>query len=1250
MRTVKLFGQAAPAVSRDRARLLCSLLTFALLLVGASAAAGQTSTGSTLRGVVKDPQGAVVPSATVTIKSARTGNVRTAKTDETGTYVFTAVDPDDYTLRVEMAGFSAREITGLRVSPSETRSEDVELAVGAATETVTVVAANEEIKTETGEKSNTITAEQINNLSLVGRSSLELLRVLPGVVAPYSSQLESTGFNAGANANNAYSVNGMRGTNNNVSIDGSRVIDIGSNNGTIITANNDMVQEVEVKTSNYAAEYGSSGVQISAVTKGGGRDFHGQLYDYIRPHQLAANDRSNSIAGTPKPKSKFQYPGGNIGGPVLLPFTRFNRDRDRLFFFYALEFQRQAVDPGTLRGVVPTLKQRQGDFSEFMPGGPLAGRLNQGGQYLLPGGYASAFVPDPNNPGGFVRATAPNNNFAAYANPLGRALLNLYPLPNYTDPKGEYNYASQVIQPLNRIDQKARFDLKVSDNTSLYLRLARESENQDFAYGLWWTTSNYELPSHVVGTNLGRSASVNVTSVINPTMTNEAVFSASQLKLDNDYADPSKVSKGSLNYNLPYGNNSPYLPITIINEAWTQGQSARSAQPGMFYNAPGLPLFAHNDSYSVTDNLSKIAGTHTLKFGGLIERADKLQNISLQTEGQIQLATWGNGSTGSQFADLFTGQVAQFTNSTRSPTGNFRFWNVEVYGQDSWKVRPNFTLEYGLRVAYLPNNKEINGLGVLFSPQTFNRNQGAFINGDPKRPNGLLLASRGDIPKGLVENNPPQFAPRLNFAWDISKRGDWVLRGGAGLFYNRVQGNYQYYSLGLPPNAYSSTIDAYSIFGTTNCGSPTATGCAPLLAAVGSVNPYTSAGFGFQSQNPEDNHIPRTATMSLSMAKRLPFQNVLEVAYVGTLGRHLPNRRNANPEIPTFSGTLGNANLADPLQRAALFSQNSTLANALRPYPTIGDLIYYEYAGTSAYHSMQMTLSRQLAKNLQYFLTYTFSKALGTTATDETGSLVDPFDARGKSYGILPYDRTHIVNMSYNWNAPDLARGSWRNWLTRGALNGWQVSGITTYSSGAPLRVQAGGTLASGSVLGSYFGMTNSNVGPGGQIAPVLTRNPITGNTGAGERYLDVNAFGIPVFGTSGAFQQPFYLRAPRRVNFDVSLFKNFKFSETRYLQFRSGFFNIFNTAYANPADIDLTFQTSCRPVGTRTTPNGDYLPVGVANGVGFTTQGSSPHPAGESDICNPLQGLIVTPGQSFGTINTKHGHRIVELALKFYF
>src|SRR6266850_4541922 len=336
------------------------LLLFLCLAPGALA---QGLSGSTLRGVVKDSTGGLVPNASVKLHSTRSGNEREVKTNDEGAYTFTAVEPGPYTLKVEAPGFKTHQQTEFTLSPSDTRNLDVALEVGAPTETVTVTGEAVPIKTDTGERSDTLTAKQLDNLSIIGRSSLELLRILPGVVAPDPNSLEFNSFGGGSNANASYTVNGVRGVNNNVSIDGSRVIDIGSNNGTIITANNDMVQEVTVKTSNYAAEYGSSTVQVFATTKGGGKDYHGELYDYIRPKKLQASDRSNTIAGAKQPNTSFKYPGGNFGGPVYLP--RFGEGgkpywdaKDRLFFFVGLEFQRQIRDPGTKLGTVPTTAER----------------------------------------------------------------------------------------------------------------------------------------------------------------------------------------------------------------------------------------------------------------------------------------------------------------------------------------------------------------------------------------------------------------------------------------------------------------------------------------------------------------------------------------------------------------------------------------------------------------------------------------------------------------------------------------------------------------------------------------------------------------------------------------------------------------------------------------------------------------------------------------------------------------------------
>jgi hypothetical protein len=802
------------------------LAVFVLLMSGAGPLALAQTTGSaTLRGTVKDQSGAVVPKATVTLTNDATKDTRKAQTSDAGIYVFSAVNPGVYTLKVESAGFKTAEQANLSLSPGDTRGVDISLTVGAASETVTVSATAETLQTETGAKENTITAKQIDNLSIISRSSLELLRILPGVVAPDQSQLESVSFGGGANANSNYNVNGMRGVNNTVTVDGSRMMDIGSNNGTIITANPDMVQEVKVQSSNYAAEHGSSAVNIAVTTKSGSNAYHGEVFDYIRDHRFGANDRSNTQNRIERPKSQFNYPGGNIGGPVLI------------FFFAGFEYYYQRVDEGSALSVVPTLKQRAGDFSEFLglakprfnQGGPI--RDNQGniigdaGQYKIPGGFPGAGT------------NAPNNNLAPYLDPLGKALINLYPAPNYTDPNNRFNYVYSVLRPIDRNQFVSRIDYNLSEKTKIYVRLAREYEEQTWPRGFWWNSSAYELPGQPAAQNLGRSAVVNITNLFSPTMTNEVLFSGSKLKLDNDYSDPGKVSYQALNLpqlainNPKFKNSNQYLPVGII-DAWGGGIG------GDLFNAHGFPMFAYNDSFAITDNLTKVAGSHTMKFGAFIEQANKKQNFN--SDINIELAQWGQpNGTGNNYGDLLVGRPVQIGLGGDVGTGNFRYYNYEFYAQDNWKVRPSFSLEYGLRVAYMPLNIERNNKAVIFDPTVYDPRQGLFINNDTTRPNGVLTAARGQIPAGITENPPVSLMPRLNFAWDVGGKGSWVVRAGAGLFFNRVQGNYEYYSLQQMPNSYRANIGHWAQDGGLTFGN------------LKNVDPFSAvSNVNFTSRNP----------------------------------------------------------------------------------------------------------------------------------------------------------------------------------------------------------------------------------------------------------------------------------------------------------------------------------------------------------------------------------------------------------------
>jgi len=367
--------------------------------------------------------------------------------------------------------------------------------------------------------------------------------------------------------------------------------------------------------------------------------------------------------------------------------------------------------------------------------------------------------------------------------------------------------------------------------------------------------------------------------------------------------------------------------------------------------------------------------------------------------------------------------------------------------------------------------------------------------------------------------------------------------------------------------------------------------------------------------------------------------------------------RPTNCVIQTATGVK--ADLTNPLVRQTL---DGGAVNKFRPFPDLAGVRFQEYTGTSNYHSLQMTLSRQTGKNLQFFATYTFSKVLGTRGGEFSD--LDPLDVRGRSYGVLDYDRTHIFNLSYNYNLPNLSPT--KHVVGRSLLNSWQISGITTLSSGTPVNLRFTGDVP-GLALAAFGSNAFSTDGyASGAIAPVYSKNPTLDGKNVGEKVLDLSAISIPAFGSTGPTISPFYFRTPARQNWDLSLFKNFKVAESKVLQFRFGFFNIFNQAFAkrfdngnaSNSDIYLTLDTRCvrTPVADSVMvalPNGkvdSIVPQGQAqaqaqffpNGLGGTS----------SDKCDPSKGFTFTDAtkNNFGKITTKRGQRVIEMAVKFTF
>ena len=1186
-----------PAGARlARAFLALFPLAISLALVAPEARA-QGASSATLRGTVKDSTGAVLPGATVTLTGARTSATRRAATDSSGGYVFASLIPGPYRLEVKLPGFRPWDSGEVRLSPGDALELDATLAVTVQTEQVNVTAVRPLVRTDSGAREGVITASQIENLSIISRSALELLRILPGTVTPDQTGMETVGFTFnGPNSLYDYSVNGNRGTQMMPTIDGSKIIDFGSNGTVMLNINTDMVDEVKIQTGNYAAEYGSSSIQISAVTKGGSSKFHGSAYDYWRSWRLNANDRSNNYAGIPEPKNNYQYPGFNLSGPLLVPGTTFNRSRDKLFFFVGYEYQHQVIDPGTTLGVVPTEAQRRGDLSELFAG--TGQNLGQSPVVTIPSGFPGAGEP------------APNNDLAPYVDRYGQAYMNLYPLPNFSDPENRYNYAFNSPMPANRWQLTSRLDWNVSEAIHVYARLALEREEQTSERGrLWGDYSTYVLPARTVSPGKSWSVAAGVTTVFDPTLTNEAVFSASQLKLDNDWEDPSRMSRAALGlegFQGVFPDESPVAPVAIVTD--TQGN---------LWAPGGFPVYAHNDSVSFADTVTKVTSAHTLKFGAFVERAQKQQNYATY-QGLLGLAAWNPSGTGNAYGDLLAGRPSSFYQTTTIPRGEFRFWNFEGFVQDSWKVRPGLTLEAGLRVAKLPNNEELTGLAMRFEPSAYDYSQGPYIDGDPQRPNGILLARRGEIPNGITRNPGVLFMPRFNFAWDVRGSGDLMLRGGGGLFYNRPQGNFQYYVLGQPPNAFNFYMQTWEVPGGLT------------LAGLPAIDPWTRLGAGrADSLDPSSIHVPGTWSWSVALARRLPWQQTLELAYVGNRADHLPNRTLMNYVPPgTLTGQYGNADLDNPLHRAAL---DGSVVAAFRTYPAYGYSAWYQYEGWSNYHALQATLARSAGRRVQYFLNYTFGKALGTTGAD--AAVLDPIDPGQRSYGVLLQDRTHIFNASYNVLLPDPVQPEGNAFL-RGLLNGWQVSGITSYRSGAPFRVYFTGDLAQYSMFFAWWATDAHDPGDAntsGAIAPVFVGDPRTGRTGTGEKILDIDKIAIPALGESGPFEQPYYFRLPSRWNWDLTLFKNFPLGGARRLQFRVGVFNLFNQAVPGMGDIDLNLEAVCNV-------RVDHVP----NGAGGTSDG----------VCDPSRGFQFSDysKKNFGKIITKRGHRVIELAARFDF
>jgi hypothetical protein len=1259
------------------------------------------NTGS-LSGTVQDPQGNAVAGAKVTVSDPARNFQLDATTSSEGTFSFAALQPSTYTVAVEAQGFKKLVKTGVVLNVADRQSiGTLTLEVGSLTgETVEVTAdaAQLQIKTESGEQSTAINNQQLQNLAINGRNYLDLVRLTPGVVNTANLQV------AGPGGLGSISIAGARQNQHNLTIDGTTNVDTGSNGTQHIALSLDNIAEFKVLTSNYQAEYGrSAGGDIKILTKSGTSEFHGTGYWFHRHEQFNANSFFNNAQGrigdprtgierNPRNFYRYNYQGYNIGGPVYLPKNVFGplgveKTKEKLFFFWAQEWQEQLVPQAARRSRVPTALEVAGDFSQTRDGN---------GNPI--------FIRDPSKTGTCSASDQTacftgNRIPTALINPSGQALLrtfNRFANVSLADsPNGaQFNHNTQQSVSYPRRENSIRIDYNATENTRMYIRYTRDSDQQIMPYGLGWTGGSNQIPfdNLVFKQAPAWNGTFNVTSTLSPTLTNEFVFGSSQnnLTLDPSTGDGSYSGLG-LSFKLPYA-----YPA---NQWWNISFGGIPNQN--FAGLAGYSQFPYknsNTTFDIYDNVSKVWGAHTLKAGIFYQRSRKDQ-----AAGDSAFIGFGNdpanpNNVGHPYANALLGNFDTY----RQPNigvfqGQYRSTNLEWYLQDNWKVNSRLTLDYGLRMNLIYPQYDSREQDFYFVPSRYDRSKAVRLyrratNGqafDPANPNVLLPAyligrivpgsgdpfngqvgSKDGYFPGGIKNRGIQWGPAFGFAFDVFGNQKTVVRGGYRIGYDRVSGNALIFpAVGQPPLFVNPTFN-YGNLATIGQGSTTFD---PRTVALGTSGPIGA--------DPEG-HVANVQSFSLQVQQQIGFDTVVSVGYVGSLGRHLQEVVNLNyipygalfkkenQDPSRFAGGIvpdEEPGLAQVYKDAGVkFSGTNALpADFLRAFPGYNTIGMRTFGGSSNYHSLQFTLNRKFTRSFTYGVSYTWSKVMGTANGD--GDFINPICSRCADYRRLAFDRTHNLVVSYDWKLPQFGSNLGNNWLTKGVLNGWQVTGISTFMSGQPEDV------------GISIPNINLNQRVGGSwtepVRAIFSADP-QGNM-TREKFFNWESIRLPTvkeaLAAQGAFPRNFVVRPGIRVT-DLSVFKNFPLGgdSNRNLQLRVEMFNVFNTPQFSDINRSHSFNI-CGNFNQQVVTNanspavgqlicGDYNAFRQASPDTLTNlRNSTVRPNNNVTTVNgvPRAGTSVSPvtgpsGAQPGEVNGLHGsvsdRRVIQLAVKIFF
>jgi hypothetical protein len=1026
-----------------------------------------------------------------------------------------------------------------------------------------------------------------------------------------------------------------------------------------------MISEVKASTSNFAAEYAQGPVVVNTVTRSGGNQFHGEGRFNTRNSALNATEKFNQeqkicSGGTcsyapgfnPKPDSSYYYPGFNFGGPIIIPGTGFNKSRSKLFFFESYENYHQTPDAGVERSFVPDAKMLSGDFSELAQIDPANGKTfgSEVGRFAMgsiPTQPSSSWANGMN----YIATNRGNCTItggvlsSACIDPNAVTLMKAFmPTPNIPlsliGSTNGFNYIQSFNAPQNSWQNLVKGDWVISQNTKAYVSWSRQRESATMPFGLWNSASDWSVPSPsaVVGKNGSDFLVASFLHVFSPTMTSETHFGYTKITFPTTPTDPAKLLRADAKFPLQGVFNNPEMPALLT---WGQsfpnfGDIGHDYHPTMIANK-GIP--------SAAENLSKVFGTHTTKYGFFYQHVYNTQDNWGQYMGVLTYSPW-NTPTGNNYADVLMGIGASYFEQALPPPASIANNQISFYAQDSWKVTRRLTLEYGLRFEhYGKPYAPVDNVGLaVFNPAKYDASIPAALNTQTGISWHKIDPS---VPLSGADSRFLFFSPRVGAAFDLFGNGRTVLRGGWGKYraYDSVQSNNYtgpsgtaFGSVGVSCGQFDAACASWETIDSLKQTPPTNYGNTTLGPGLKSVVTY----------NPKNDEQPLVTTYSFSIDQQLPWKLQTEFSYVGNQGKFFQNAINIDA-VP-FGALLTNSQGCN--------ITTTDCQQMYRPYADYNAITSSETAGRSRYDAFQASVRRSYGW-LTLQGNYTWSKTLSANQASGNSYFTGALPNFGADwlYGIDKTDRPHAFSLLYVFYLPKVRNG---NAFLRGAANGWQLSGTTIVQSGMPLLNATNGqnrnfNLSQVALDGSQSSQDNIHLLGSPDITefPVLLCNPTSGL--GKNQFANPNCFGPQPVGKLGNAAMP-YMGGPKFWNNDLSLRKEFKIKEHQDLQFSVSAFNFTNTGLLSfsPGDnnLNLQFNDFAQPItGATMLFPGNGLPSGTK---GATTAQVMACP--QNTIGQTINGVSYPTGikcagtSTFGVATHHVGSRIMEFGVKYSF